>query len=80
MLSNLYDVELNTINYHIKKIYKDNELAEEAIIRNFRIVQQEGNREVSRDVVHYNLQMIISIGFKIDNERAIQFRNGQIIL
>ena len=74
MLSTLYNVEINTINYHIKKIYNDNELNEESTIRKFRIVQKEGNREVSRDVVHYNLQMIIAIGFKVDNERAVQFR------
>ena len=74
MLSTLYNVEINTINYHIKKIYNDNELKEESTIRKFRIVQKEGNREVSRDVVHYNLQMIIAIGFKVDNERAVQFR------
>ncbi len=63
MLATLYGIELNTINYHIKKIYEDNELQEEATIRNFRIVQKEGNREVSRNVAHYNLQMIIAIGF-----------------
>lgn len=74
MLSVLYDVELNTINYHIKKIYNDNELSDDSTIRNFRIVQNEGNRNVARDVIHYNLQMIIAIGFKVDNERAIQFR------
>ena len=74
MLSTLYNVEINTINYHVKKIYNDNELKEESTIRKFRIVQKEGNREVSRDVVHYNLQMIIAIGFKVDNERAVQFR------
>ena len=74
MLSTLYKVEINTINYHIKKIYNDNELTENSTIRNFRIVQNEGNRSVSRDVVHYNLQMIIALGFKVDNERAIQFR------
>ena len=74
ILATLYDVEPNTINYHIKKIYGDNELMEEATIRNFRIVQKEGNREISRDVVHYNLQMIIAIGFKVDNEKAVQFR------
>ena len=74
MLSTLYNVEINTINYHIKKIYNDNELTEDSTIRKFRIVQKEGKREVSRDVVHYNLQMIIALGFKIDNERAIQFR------
>ena len=74
MLSTLYDVEINTINYHIKKIYKDNELDEKSTIRKFRIVQNEGNRKVNRDVVHYNLQMIIVIGFKVDNDRAVQFR------
>ena len=74
MLSTLYKVEINTINYHIKKIYSDNELSEDSTIRKFRIVQKEGNREVSRDVVHYNLQMIIALGFKVDNERAVQFR------
>ena len=74
MLATLYGIELNTINYHIKKIYEDNELEEDSTIRNFRIVQKEGNREVSRNVAHYNLQMIIAIGFKVDNERAVQFR------
>ena len=74
MLATVYGVELNTINYHIKKIYEDNELEEDSTIRNFRIVQKEGTREVSRNVVHYNLQMIIAIGFKVDNERAVQFR------
>lgn len=74
MLSTLYNVEINTINYHIKKIYSDNELQEDSTIRKFRIVQKEGSREVSRDVVHYNLQTIIALGFKVDNERAVQFR------
>ena len=74
MLATVYGVELNTINYHIKKIYEDNELDEDSTIRNFRIVQKEGVRDVSRNVAHYNLQMIIAIGFKVDNEIAIQFR------
>lgn len=74
MLATLYNIEINTINYHIKKIYSDNELTEESTIRNFRIVQKEGNRDISRNIVHYNLQMIIAIGFKVDNERAVQFR------
>ena len=74
MLATVYGVELNTINYHIKKIYEDKELTEDSTIRNFRIVQKEGNREVSRNIAHYNLQMIIAIGFKVDNEKAIQFR------
>lgn len=74
MLSTLYDVETNTINYHIKKIYNENELIEKATIRKFRIVQKEGNRNIEREVIHYNLQMIIAIGFKVDNEKAVQFR------
>ena len=74
MMATLYGVEINTINEHIKKIYSDAELQEEATIRKFRIVQTEGNRQVSREVIHYNLQMIIAVGFKVNNERAVQFR------
>ena len=66
----LYDVGLPTINEHIKKIYADSELEESATIRNFRIVQTEGSRQVTRDTKHYNLQMIIAVGFKVNNERA----------
>ncbi len=81
MIATLYDVNLSTINEHLKKIYDDLELTEEATIRNFRIVQTEGEREVSRAVKHYNLQAIIAVGFKVNNERAIQFRkwSGQIV-
>ena len=71
MLAALYEVETNTINYHIKKIFEDLELTEEATIRNF---QTEGTRQVSRDIEHYNLQMIIAVGFKVNSERAVQFR------
>lgn len=74
MLAALYEVETNTINYHIKKIFEDLELTQEATIRNFRIVQTEGTRQVSRDIEHYNLQMIIAVGFKVNSERAVQFR------
>ena len=70
----LYDVDVRTINEHIKKIYSDSELEEDSTIRNFRIVQTEGSRQVSRDTKHYNLQMIIAVGFKVNNERAVQFR------
>ena len=63
-----------TINEHIKKIYADSELEESATIRNFRIVQTEGSRQVTRDTKHYNLQMIIAVGFKVNSERAVQFR------
>lgn len=74
LLATLYDVNLATVNEHIKNIYNDNELEEERTIRKFRIVQNEGNRQVTREVNHYNLQMIIAIGFKVNNERAVQFR------
>ena len=74
MMATLYDVDVRTINEHIKKIYSDSELEEEATIRKFRIVQTEGSRQVTRDTKHYNLQMIIAVGFKVNNERAVQFR------
>lgn len=74
MMAELYGVDVRTINEHIQKIYDDNELTESATIRKFRIVQTEGSREVSREVKHYSLQMIISVGFKVNNERAVQFR------
>ena len=74
MMAALYDVDVRTINDHIKKIYSDSELEQSATIRKYRIVQTEGSREVAREVNHYNLQMIISVGFKVNNERAVQFR------
>ena len=74
MMATLYDVDVRTINEHIKKIYLDSELEADSTIRNFRIVQTEGSRQVTRDTKHYNLQMIIAVGFKVNNERAVQFR------
>ena len=74
MMATLYDVDVRTINEHIKKIYRDSELGETSTIRKFRIVQSEGSRQVNRNVNHYNLQMIIAVGFKVNNERAVQFR------
>lgn len=81
MMATLYDVGLPTINEHIKKIYADHEQDEAATIRKFRIVQTEGVRQVNREVAHFNLQMIIAVGFKVNNQRAVQFRKwaGQIV-
>jgi hypothetical protein len=81
MMAALYDVDVRTINDHIEKIYSDGELSEAATIRKIRIVQREGSRDVARNLLHYNLQMIISVGFKIDNDRAVRFRKwaGQIV-
>ena len=71
MLATLYDVETHTINYHIKKIFADSELQESAVIRNYRITASDGK---SYNTKHYNLQMIIAVGFKVNSERAVQFR------
>ena len=81
MMAALYDVDVRTINEHIKRISDDEELMLESTIRKFRIVQMEGTRQVARDVAHYNLQMIIAVGFKVNNQRAVQFRKwaGQIV-
>ena len=74
MMAELYGVDVRTINYHIGKILADSELEAGATIRKFRIVQSEGSRQVSRDIDHYDLRMIIAVGFKVNNERAVQFR------
>lgn len=81
MMAALYDVDVRTVNEHIKKIYADGELTEQATIRKFRIVQTEGTRQVNRELTHYNLQAIIAVGFKVNNQRAVQFRKwaGQIV-
>lgn len=74
MMATLYDVTVAAVNQHIKKIYDDSELEPETTIKKYLIVQKEGSREVKRNVDHYNLQMIIAVGFKVNNERAVQFR------
>ena len=74
MMATLYDVDVRTINEYIKKMYSDSELEEDSTIQNFRIVQTEGSRQITRDTKHYNLQMIIAVGFKVNSERAVQFR------
>lgn len=74
MMATLYDVTVSAVNQHLKRIYSDNELTREATIKKYLIVQTEGNRQVKREVDHYSLQAIIAVGFKIENERAVQFR------
>lgn len=74
IMAALYDVDVRTINYHIKKILRDSELQEDSTIRKIRIVQNEGDRQISREVEHYALQMIIAVGFKVNTDRAVQFR------
>lgn len=81
MMAALYDVTVAAINQHLKRVFEDGELQREATIKKYLIVQTEGNREVRREVEHYNLQTIIAVGFKINNPRAVQFRKwaGQIV-
>ena len=71
MLAQVYGIEINSINYHIKKIFADVELDESSVIRKIRITGPDGK---NYNVNHYNLQVIIALGFKIDNEKAIAFR------
>jgi hypothetical protein len=71
MMGQLYDVETHTINYHLKKVFADSELQEDSVIRNFRITAADGK---SYDTQHYNLSAIIAVGYKVNSERAVQFR------
>jgi len=74
MISTLFEVEVNTINYHIKEINKSGDLQVGATIRNLRIVQTEGKREVSRAIDFYNLDVIISVGYRVNSQRSTQLR------
>jgi len=74
LIAELFDVKVNTVNYHIQEIYKSKELKSEATIRKYRIVQNEGNRQVTRSVEFYNLEIIIAIGYRVQSNRGTQFR------
>jgi hypothetical protein len=71
MMATLYSIETHTINYHLKKIFSDNELEENSVIRKFRITANDGK---NYDTQHYNLSAIIAVGYKVNSERAVQFR------
>ena len=71
MMGVLYDVDVRTINYHLKKVFSDGELQEDSVIQNFRITAADGK---SYDTKHYSLAAIIAIGYKVNSERAVQFR------
>ncbi len=73
-IAEIFGVNVRTINEHIKNIYKTKELEEKATIRIFRIVQKEGSRSVERATNHYNLDMIIAIGYRVNSKNATQFR------
>jgi hypothetical protein len=71
MMATLYDVETHTVNYHLKKVFSDSELEEDSVIRNFRITAADGKNYNTK---HYNLSAIIAVGYKVNSERAVQFR------
>ena len=73
-LSEVFDVDVRTVNEHIGNIFRTGELDENPTIRKFRIVQKEGSREVERDVAHYNLDMAISVGYRMNSTKATKFR------
>lgn len=73
-MADLFGVEVNTINYHVKEVFKSGELIEKATIRKFRIVQKEGSREVEREADFYNLDMIIAVGYRVNSVQATRFR------
>lgn len=74
LMAQLFDVDVRTVNEHLKNIYDQGELTREATIRKFRIVQKEGQRDVTRQVDFYNLDAIISVGYRVNSVRATQFR------
>ena len=74
LMAELFQKDVRTINEHIKTIYSEGELEPKATIRKFRIVQTEGARQVSRNVDFYNLEVIISIGYRVKSHRGTQFR------
>ena len=73
-MAELFGIEVNTINYHLKEIYSSGELTEDSTIRKIRTVQTEGNRQVERERVFYNLDAIISVGYRVNSRRATLFR------
>ena len=74
LLAELFDRDVRTINEHLKNLYAEEELNPEATIRKFRIVRQEGEREVTREIEHYNLEAILAVGFRVKSPRGTQFR------
>lgn len=74
LMAELFDADVRTISEHLQNIFKNGELDEAATIRNFRIVQNEGGREVSREIEHYNLDAVIAVGYRVNSKRATHFR------
>ncbi len=73
-IADLFGVDVRTVSEHLQNIYRSGELAEKATVRKFRTVQTEGNREVRREIEFYNLDAIISVGYRVNSTQATQFR------
>jgi hypothetical protein len=73
-IASIFDTTIQNVGQHIKSIFNDYELKEAATVKNFFIVQKEGSRQVKRKIDHYNLDAIISIGYRINSKRATKFR------
>lgn len=74
LIAELFQKNVRTINEHLLNIYEEGEINREATIRKFRIVRQEGHREVVRDIEHYNLEAILAVGYRVRSPRGTQFR------
>ncbi len=73
-MAELFDKDIRTVNEHIGNVYEEGELVREGTIRKFRIVCQEGKRKVRREIEHYNLDVIISVGYRVKSQRGVRFR------
>ena len=80
LMAILFEVSVPTINEHLSNIFKSCELRESATVRKFRIVQTEGTRQINREIDYYNLDAIIAVGFRVNSERATQFRQWAIAI
>ena len=74
LMAELFQIGVGTVNHHLKAIFAEGELPPEATIRRYRIVQNEGARQIAREVEHYNLDAIIAVGFRVRSHRGTQFR------
>jgi len=74
LIAELFQIGVNTVNHHLKEIYTEGELDEGATIRQYRIVQMEGTRQIAREVEHYSLPAILAVGYRVRSHRGTQFR------
>jgi len=74
LMADLFQIGVGTVNHHLKAIYAEGELSPEATIRKYRIVRTEGKREVTREIEHYNLEVILAVGYRVRSHRGTQFR------